>query len=356
MRRINLIKRLMASVLIMTLIGSLQFENESAATETFPADKFPYKEMQVQVMPEFHYPEKWPTDKPALLVGYFGTFVNKSGSEYMGEISFPLPVDEPDFEMYLAAEFPEENKPEVQVEYKIDKEIKAIVWKPTKPIEKDATYKYVIEYYANPIIVKDKKSFNYTFTPPTDLEQLDIVFYPPINSKDFTMEPKATNESKSEYGEEIHHFQYTNAKEGTKLSYNASYIKKENTFSMSVMSKQKPPEDENHQGLSGKTATEQVLNGSGGSSKDSNRPLIDTTGAFIIGISMIIMGVFIFFGFKGKGNKQKARIPVSQEAIRASKNTKKIDAKSNEKKELRKLLMAGEIDQQTYDEKIKKLG
>lgn len=350
-----MLKKLMAFVFIVTLIGSFSLKDVSAA-ESFQAEKFPYQEMQVQVMPEFDYPKEWPKEKPALLVGYFGTFVNKSGSEYSGEITFPLPVDDPDFEMYLAAEFPEADKPEVQVEYKIDKEQKMIIWSPTKPIAKDATYSYVIEYYANPIDVKDTKSFSYSFNPPADMEQLNIVFYAPMNSKDFTMDPKATNESKSEYGEEIHHYQYLNAKKGSEVSYKASYKKKDNASSMSVISTMDPPEDENHQGTSEKTATEQVIKNGGGSSKVSNRPIIDTTGAVIIGISIIIMGVFVFLGFKGKKTAPAPKAPNSKITTKGSKITKKVDTKSDEKKLLRNMLMTGEIDQKTYDEKIKRLG
>lgn len=350
-----MLKKLFAFVFIATLISSFSLENVSA-TEAFQAEKFPYKEMQVQVMPEFDYPKDWPKEKPALLVGYFGTFVNKSGSEYSGEITFPLPVDDPDFKMYLAAEFPEADKPEVQVEYKIDKEQKMIIWKPTKPIAKDATYDYVIEYYANPIEVKDTKTFSYSFNPPADMEQLNIVFYAPINSKEFTMEPKATNESKSEYGEEIHHYQYLNAKKGSEVSYKATYVKKDNTSSMSVISTMDPPKDENHQGTSGTTATEQVLNNGGGTSKVTTRPLIDTTGSFIIGISLIIMGVFVFLGFKGKKSVPTPKTPISKITAKGSKITNKADSKSDEKKLLRTMLMTGEIDQKTYDEKIKKLG
>jgi hypothetical protein len=350
-----MLKKLMSFVLIAILISSFSFKNVSAA-EPFQSEKFPYKEMQVQVMPEFDYPKDWPKDKPALLVGYFGTFVNKSGADYDGEISFSLPTDEQDFEIYLAAEFPDENKPEVQVQYTLDKEKKAITWKPTKPIEKDATYDFVIEYYSNPIDVNDSKSFNYSFQTPADMEQLDIVFYAPMNSKDFSLKPKATNETKSEYGEEIHHYQYTNAKKGTELTYNANYVKKDHTSSMSVISTQEPPQDENHQAVSGSTATEQVLNNTGSSGGTSTQPLINTTGAVIIGISMIIMGIFIFLGFKGKGTPQTPKAPISAKIIKRPKNPKKVDLKIDEKKLLRKMLMAGEIDQKTYDEKIKKLG
>jgi hypothetical protein len=349
-----MLRKFMAFLLMVSLIGGLSFTNVSADA-SFQAEKFPYKEMQVQVMPEFDYPENWPKDKPALLVGYFGTFINNSGSEYNGEISFPLPVDESEFEMYLAAEFPEENKPEVQVEYTVDKEQKAIVWKPTKPIEKGATYKYVIEYYANPIKVSENKSFNYSFNPPADIEQLDIVFYAPVNAKEFKLDQKATNQSKSEYGEEIHHYQYQNAKKGTNLSYNASYVKADHTSSMSVISTMKPPQDDNHKGVSGTTATEQVLN-SGSTSKSTDRPLIDTTGAIIIGVSLIIMGIFMFLGFKGKAVQPSPKKQVSKAQTKEIKNTKKTDSKENEKKELRKMLTAGEIDQQTYNEKMKKLG
>jgi hypothetical protein len=355
MRRIYMLRKFTAFLLMVSLVGSF-FTNVSAE-ESFQAEKFPYKEMQVQVMPEFDYPDNWPKEKPALLVGYFGTFINKSGSEYNGEISFPLPVDETEFEMYLAAEFPEENKPEVQVEYTIDKEQKAIVWKPTKPIENGDTYKYVIEYYANPIKVSDNKSFNYSFNPPADIEQLDIVFYAPVNAKDFKLDQKATNQTKSEYGEEIHHFQYLEAKKGKNLTYNASYVKADNTSSMSVISTMDPPQDDNHKGVTGTTATEQVLNSGGSTTKNANRPIIDTTGAVIIGVSMIIMGVFVFLGFKGKGVQPTPKKPVTKTQTKEiTNNNKKGNSKENEKKELRKMLTAGEIDQQTYNEKIKKLG
>lgn len=349
-------RKLIAFVFITTFLLSFSFKNVSAA-ESFQPEKFPYMEMQVQVMPEFDYPENWPKDKTALLVGYFGTFVNKSDSDYSGEIVFPLPTDEPDFEVYLAAEFPEENKPEVQVEYQIDKEQKAIIWKPTKPIKKGASYKYVIEYYANPIQVKDTKSFTYSFNPPADMKQLDIVFYAPINSKDFTMEPKATNESKSEYGEEIHHYQYLNAKKGSSVSFKSSYVKKDNNSSMSVISTQNPPKDENHQGVSGGTATDQVLKNSNSSNSNTNRPIIDTAGAIIIGISLIIMGGFIFLGFKGRGTSPRVqKKQVQQSSMKEKTKTKKVDSKTEEIKTLRNMLMSGEIDQKTYDEKIKKLG
>lgn len=351
-----MLKKLMFFLMIVTFISSYSLKNVNAA-ETFQAEKFPYKEMQVQVMPEFDYPKEWPEDQPALLVGYFGTFVNKSGSDYNGEITFPLPTDAQNFQVYLAAEFPEENKPEVQVEYKINNDQKAIVWKPTKPIKKDASYSYVIEYYSNPIEVKDKKAFNYSFNPPADMEQLDIVFYAPINAKEYSMEPKSSDESKSEYGEEIHHYQYLNAKRGSEVSYKASYVKKDNASSMSVINKQNPPQDENHQGVSGSTATEQVLNNNGGTTNNkSSRPIIDTTGAVIIGISMIIMGIFIFLGFRGKGKSPTPKRKVQQPTTKGTPKTKNVDSKSEEKKSLRKMLMAGEIDQQTYDEKIKKLG
>jgi hypothetical protein len=350
-----MLKKLMAFGFIVALIASFTIKDASA-TELFQAEKFPYQEMQVQVMPEFDYPKDWSNDKPALLVGYFGTFVNKSGSDYSGEITFPLPVDDPDFEMYLAAEFPEDDKPEVQVEYKIDKEQKLIIWKPTKPIKKDATYDYVIEYYANPIKVKDTKSFNFSFTPPADMKQVNIVFYAPINSKDFTVDPKAINESKSEYGEEIHHYQYQNVKKGELVSYKASYVKEDNTSSMSVISTMAPPKDENHQGTSATTATEQVLNNSGGANKVTNRPLIDTTGAVIIGISMVIMGLFVFIGLKGRKSSPPSKTLISKKTNKGSNITKKIDTKTDEKKVLRSMFMSGEIDQQTYEERIKKLG
>jgi hypothetical protein len=342
-------KKLMALFIIGLFLSSFVIPKASAET-AFQADKFPLKEMQVQVMPEFDYPEGWSRETPSLLVGQYGTITNKSGQDFDGKIEIPVPVKEKGFKTNLVAEFPEENKPEVQRPYDIDKEKGIVTWKPAKPIKNNETYKFVIEYYTTSIDVKDKKSFTYEFLNNTEIDQLDIIFYAPMNAKDIKLEPKAQNNEKSEYGEELYYYQYKNVKSGEKLKYSFSYKKDGTESTMEAINKQQPPKDENHTGV---TATDQV---SKGGSDSSSQPIIGVGGASIIGLAIIIAGVFVFFALKG--NRKASSKVAKQTNLHQKKPTpKKVNNSTNaeEKKELRKKLLTGKIDQEMYEEEMKKL-
>ncbi len=320
---------------------------EANAEGGFKAEKFEYKEMQIQIMPEFDYPENWPKDEPSLLVGYYGTVINKSGTDFNGTIELPLPMKDKDFSVYLVAEFPDANKPEVQRPYKLDRNKGVLTWDPGTAIKKDEEYRFVVEYYVNPFSMKGAdKSFSFQYTPQAETEKLDVIIYNPLNAKDFNIEPKTQNISKSEYGQELYHYQYTNAEKGKPLKYTASYKKEGNESSLSIISKMNPPSDENH----GETATKQVAKNNG------ERPLINTSGAIIIGVSIIIAGIFIFLGLTF-GRKSAPRKSVQKKSVKnhGSREKKAAGNAASEKKKLRIQLLNGKIDQKTYEEKIKKL-
>ncbi|WML40519.1 hypothetical protein RCG19_02180 [Neobacillus sp. OS1-2] len=331
------------------------FISPKASAETaFQAEKFPFKEMQVQVMPEFDYPEDWGTrDIPSLLVGQYGTITNKSGQDYEGKIEIPVPALEKGFEAYLVAEFPEENKPEVQRPYDVDKEKGIVTWKPAKAIKNNGTYKFVIEYYTKSIDVKDKKSFTYQLVNNADIEQLDVVFYAPMAAKEIKLEPKAESNTKSEYDEELYYYQYKNVKAGDNLNYSFSYKKDGTESTMEAINKKQPPNDENHSGV---TATDQVTKGG---TDNSKRPIIGVGGASIIGIALIIAGLFVFLGLKGNAVTRRGTANKNTKSKQQPKHTtgKKdtISANVEEKKELRKKLLTGKIDQEMYEEEMKKL-
>ncbi|GHH96951.1 hypothetical protein [Neobacillus kokaensis] len=337
-------------------LSNLMILKADAAT-AYPAEKFPIKEMQIQVMPEFDYPDDWPSrDIPALLVGEYGTIINKSGHDFDGKFEVSVPAKDKGFEAFLVAEFPEENKPEVQRPYDVDKENGIISWKPSKPIKKNESYKFVIEYYTETIDVKDIKSFTYEFKNNSDIEQLEVIYYAPMNAKQIQMEPKAHESSKNEYGENLFFYQYKNIKAGRTLKYTFSYKKDGTESSMEVMSKVQVPNDANHSGVSG-SATDQITKGTSGPINNLKRPLIGIGGAFIIGIAVIIAGIFVFLGFKANSqdtahvtrkNKYHKKRPAS------TKKNSKIDA-AEAKKELRKKLLTGKMDQETYEEEMKKL-
>ncbi|EKN69857.1 hypothetical protein BABA_07871 [Neobacillus bataviensis LMG 21833] len=328
---------------------------KASAETAFQAEKFPFKEMQVQVMPEFDYPEDWGSkDTPSLLVGQYGTIANKSGQDYEGEIEIPVPAMEKGFEAYLVAEFPEENKPEVQRPYDVDKEKGIVTWKPAKAIKNNETYKFVIEYYTKSIDVKDKKRFTYQLVNNADIDQLDVVFYAPMEAKEIKLEPKAESNTKSEYGEELYYYQYKNVKAGDNLNYSFSYKKEGTESTLEAINKKQPPNDENHSGVT--TATDQVTKGG---TDNSKRPIIGVGGASIIGIALIIAGLFVFLGLKGNAETGLKAADKDKKTKQQSKQTTgKKDIKSantEEKKELRKKLLTGKIDQEMYEEEIKKL-
>ncbi|MDP4085617.1 MAG: hypothetical protein Q8934_13515 [Bacillota bacterium] len=347
-----MLKKLFAFLVITTFLSSLVIKTASAET-TFQPDKFPYQKMQVQVMPEFDYPTNWPKNTPSLLVGIYGTFTNKSGQDYNGQIEIPVPVNAKNFQANLVAEFPDINKPEVQRPFTVDKEKGTITWTPGTPIKKNATYNYVIEYYVNTISVSNQKSFTYDLTNNADIAQLNVIYYAPMNAKNIQMEPKAQGTDKSDYGENLYYYQYQNVKKGTTLKYSFKYTKTNNDSTMSVMQKQQPPNDTTHSG---------VKNNNTSTTTTSSRPIISTGGAIVIAIAIIIFGVFVFLGLKGgirrptkptsTKNTQNKNHDKTQKPAKKKENKL---ANAEEKKELRKKLLDGKIDQETYEEEMKKL-
>lgn len=343
-------KKLLAFFVISGLLSIFVMKSVNAAAP-FPAEKFPYKDMQIQVMPEFDYPADWPKDTPSLLVGQYGTITNKSGQDYDGKIEIPVPSNEKNFAVNLVAEFPDVNKSEVQRPYDVDKNNGIISWKPAKPIKNNETYSYVIEYYTNSIAVNDKKSLTYKFTNQADIETLDVIFYAPMNAKNIALEPKEQNKSKNDYGEELYYYEYKNVKTGNSLKYDFSYKKDGNESSLSVINKQQPPNDQNHAGVNN-TAT------ASNNTNNEKQPIIGIGGAGVIGIAIIIAGLFIFFGLRGRSPKSgsfTSNKPAKKPAGKpVAKKADKL-AISEEKKELRKKLLNGKIDQETYEEEMKKL-
>ncbi|MDQ0197336.1 hypothetical protein [Neobacillus ginsengisoli] len=342
-------KKLLALLIIASFLSSLCFQKASAETP-FQAEKFPFKEMQIQVMPEFDYPENWPKGTPSLLVGLYGTITNNSGQDYNGKIEIPIPVKEKDFQANLVAEFPSADKPEVQRPYDIYKEKGIVSWKPAKTIKNNETYKFVIEYYVNSIQVKDKKIFTYSFTNQSEIDQLNVIFYAPMNAKEIQLEPKAQNNSKSDYGEDLYYYQYQNVKKGENLYYTFSYKKDGTESTMEAINKQQPPNDSTHAGVKNGTSKSQTSN------VNSKSPIISIGGALIIGSAIIIASVFVFLGLKGKkplpfkAKKTNKHQPKKETAKKENKS-----ANAEDKKELRKKLLTGKIDQETYEEEMKKL-
>ncbi|MEH7417670.1 hypothetical protein V7266_20585 [Neobacillus drentensis] len=347
-------KKWFAMFIIASFLTTYISSKASAETE-YQAEMFPFKEMQVQVMPEFDYPEDWGSrDVPSLLVGEYGTITNKSGQDYDGKIEIPVPAMDKGFKASLVAEFPEENKPEVQRPYDVNKEKGTITWKPAKAIKKNETYQFVIEYYTKTIDVKEQKSFTYQLMNNAEIAQLDVIFYSPMDAKNIIVEPKTANNTTSEYGEELYYYQYKNVKAKENPKYTFSYKRTGTESTMEAINKQQASSGNK---TSDSTATDQVKKGT----TTTSQPLIGVGGASIIGIALIIAGLFVYLGLKGNilasrrtrktGKKPKQQLSKKQIGKRDFNKS----ANDEEKKELRKKLLTGKIDQEMYEEEMKKL-
>lgn len=346
-----MLKKWLSMIMAVIIGGSISIHH-AQAEGVYRAEDFPYKELTIQVMPEFDYPEGWPEDKPSLLNAFYGTITNNSGQDFSGELEFPVPLSDKDFQVYLVAEFPSDNQSEVQRPYELNKATNTLVWKPAEAIKQGSSYQFVIEYYSNPIAISStEKKFDFQFTPEANIEKLDIIFYKPMNSTEFALDPKAQNVTGTDYGQDLHLFQYTDVIKGKTVSYSTTYEKEENESTLSIISKQ-IPQDGNQTEIS---ATEQVA--SNGLYIDKNQPIISTAGAIIIGISICIAGVFVFFGLRGaKQSKYSTNQKKSHPSMRGARTSSaRIKSLDEEKKLLRNKLLNGKIDEKTYEERMKKL-
>jgi hypothetical protein len=346
-------RKLLTFLFLMMMLVSMFAQNlVQAAEPASNAQQLPYKALQVQIMPEFDYPDDWPKDKPSLLIGNYGTLVNKGDKDYSGDIELTVPAKEANFELYMVAEFPKTDQPEVQRPYKLDKEKGIVTWKPANPIKAGQEYRFVVEYYYNPIKVSDKKSFSYQFSAPGNADLTDLIVYAPIGAKDFTISPKAMNQSKSDFGEDLYHYQYKQLKAGEQKTFQVAYTKPDNKSSLSVI-QSNMPKDSNHAGVSGNAAS----NAQAAASAAVSKPIIDATAASIIGISLIIMGALIYFGLRGRPVTAEVSVNGAANTVTGARTKKghKKDSVEERKKNLRKMLINGEIDEKTYNARIANL-
>mgnify|MGYP005828433015 CR=1 FL=1 len=155
------------------------------------------------------------------------TISNNSGQDFSGELEFPGPLSDKDFQVYLVAEFPADNQSEVQRPYELNKATDTLVWKPAEVFKQGSSYQFVIEYYSNPIAVSGtERKFDFQFTPEANIEKLDIIFYNQMNTTEFALNPKAQNVTGTDYGQELHLLQYTDVIKGKIVSYSTSYKKR----------------------------------------------------------------------------------------------------------------------------------
>lgn len=192
----------------------------------FPVEQFPYSELSIQVMPEFTTPKGWPNGQPAVLIGYHGRLINQTGQSYSGVIELPIPTKENNFTIGYLAQYSEQGEELIELEAEINLETSIIRWQPNKPIGKDQSYYFVIEYYFIPQKNEGITSFSYSLIPETKIEKANILIYQPYGASEFKIKPYTDYRSANDYGVPIYIYQYENLVQDQQKEFRISYVKK----------------------------------------------------------------------------------------------------------------------------------
>lgn len=196
------------------------------ANREFPVGQFHYTELSIQVMPEFTTPKGWPINQPAVLIGYHGKLINKTGQSYSGTIEVSIPTKEKNFTIGYLAQYSDQDEEFIELKSEMNLEQGIIRWKPTKPIEQDQIYEFVIEYYFIPKKDGGLTFFSYSLTPETKIENTNILIYQPVGASQFNISPITDYRSTNDYGVPIYIYQYKNLAQDQKKLFQISYIKK----------------------------------------------------------------------------------------------------------------------------------
>jgi len=295
-------------------------------------DDLTFDSLYLSVRPEFDFPPDWfDTNVPAVLVVQIAELTNNT-NEPITTISYPAPIDEPNFHVYAVGKLQSQGQywpaPHVLSEGKIHIDLKDY------PILPDEDYSLTVQYYYNPFTIDNaRKSFSFEFAPDFNVKEVLMNVATPPAAKNVRIEPVkyALNDVKE-----------IDVNKDNPISLDVVYDKADN----------KPA----NQPLSSKA-----------DKGDGNTDML-----FILFVALLLIIVIIFiFSQKGSlssknSSKQKAKkdshqlnakkSKPSNQKVKGQPEQKKFNEDvSEEQKDLRKKLLAGEIDEKAYHEQMKKL-
>lgn len=288
---------------------------------------FTFEELTIVLMPEYNlHPDKKVTG-PNLLVGFHGKIMNQS-KEALQEVEIPVPSKEQNFVISLAAvEAVDESIEEIK--YTLHQNEGTITLHFANAIEPKASVKFMIEYFYSPIkIANEQKTFAYSYTSIADAALMNVMLFEPYGTESLKVTPASDKQATDSMGVKMHLFEYTNVKAGDKKQYSISYVKKDDITTIEKVEQI----TSQHSEFSNNGETEQPKTLPNDSS--FNTELIIGVGLiFVIGLTFAALLI------KRKGQNK---------ANHSSNNLMS-------KKELRKLLAEGKIDEKQYAEEISKL-
>lgn len=329
MKMKNFLKKVTFLTILYSLLITLGFIHwVSAETKALH-----YKDLSIQVFPEFTKHPNPEIKEPSLLIGYHGTILNANEEIYNDKIVIPIPLNSPNFSLGYIGENAG-NGTMGDLEYMIDRDHETITITPGKPIGIGEEFKFVVEYYHTPIKQAGRKSFSYSFNADLDIERASIVIYKPLGAEDFKIDPNTNYQLLNDYGMELYIFEYSELKTGDELTFNIDYLKNDDITTLERFEQIHPPNDAIHAGLNNTD-----------NPSDDKQSLITGSDAVMISISILILGMFIYF-------VQRNRAAHSQNDHQKELN--QIN-KNKEIKNLRRSYADGEIDENMYLEKLSQI-
>lgn len=298
------------------------------AAETNP---FKFEELTIVLMPEYNLHPDENVTAPNLLIGFHGKIMNQSKEE-IKSVTVPVPAKEKNFAVSLAAVQTSDTEETVkEIKYKLNEDEGSIILQFPEAVQPGATLKFMLEYFYTPIkVTNEQKEFSYSYSAIADADLMNLMLFEPLGTESLTATPASQKQATDTMGVKMHLYEYKNVKTGDEKQYRFSYVKADDVTTVEKV----------EQITSEHSELTEALN------QEQNEAKSETTakGVFnaelIVGIALILMIAILFVVMFMKRRKQM--------------NTKVNNPSNADKKELRKLLAEGKIDEKEYMEKRSK--
>ncbi len=272
------------------------------------------EKLYIQLLPEYDQPRYWDADQPSLLVSYSGEFVNYTDKEFFDYLYMPVPDESSMFTMDMVCET---EKGMLYLPYEVvDGYVR---WKPTKPVDSMQKYLFIVEYYCNPITVANGgiKDFMFQFARSGLISEVHLDIFMPNFSSDYVFTPAAKRHTVINNGIDVYSYEYTNVSEQTPIMLAVQYYKA----------------DHQPTGLDAEGTVPSVY----------TTPRLQYIGVIIFALILLIMGVSVVTLTPKMGGRRGYLYRYPQE-----KEDRPLSDQEQRKKNLRRLLIDGKIDEQTY--------
>jgi hypothetical protein len=296
------------------------------------------KTMDIHLEPEY--------DTTDVLVAYDLSFVNGATAPYDGKISFHVPkgIDPagPTNEVHIC-EAKGSDKHAYCAPYGTEtgQDYLTFSWSPSKPINPGASYPIYVEYYYNPLRVKEtQRDIDFFFHPSYDVGQLSLTVMAPLRSSNLVLDPKPQQQGVDGQGFNYSTYRFENLRPEQPVSLKLSYAKADNRPSVAK-------------------AGASLGTGSGGTGGGLFK---DPSFWFLAILGVGGIGGLLAYGTRAGGrrpggsrpNRAGSRTRVRPGSDRAASNrgapsrTAKPDPADSEKQAARRLLLSGKISEATY--------